>query len=109
MPVYSGVSKEKNILKTIKILLLMVQFHNAPSNFANLASGETGIRDHNLFQNNWKRQFSQNSSHNDAKKNRLQDFYDIFARVGDEMTKTGTADCMKCASRILVFRTRRAR
>ena len=28
-----------HILKTIKILLLMVQFHNAPSNFENLASG----------------------------------------------------------------------
>ena len=27
-----------NILKTTKILLLMVQFHNTPSNFANLAS-----------------------------------------------------------------------
>ena len=31
-----------NILKTIKILHLMVQFHNAPSNFVNLASRETG-------------------------------------------------------------------
>ena len=32
-----------NILKTIKILFLLVPFHNAPSNFANLASWETGI------------------------------------------------------------------
>ena len=59
----------------------MVQFHNAPSNFANLASGETGIgyQTHNLFQNNRKRNlFSQNWSDNDAKKNRLQDFYDVF-------------------------------
>ena len=32
-----------NILKTIKILLLMVQFHNTPTHFAKLASGETGI------------------------------------------------------------------
>ena len=39
MPVYSGVSKQQIFLKTIKILLLMVQFHNAPSNFVNLASG----------------------------------------------------------------------
>ena len=34
---------------------------------------------HNLVQNNWKRNlFSQNCSDNDAKKNRLQDFYDAF-------------------------------
>ena len=34
---------------------------------------------HNLFQNNWKRNlFSQNWSGNDAKKNRLQEFYNIF-------------------------------
>ena len=32
-----------NILKIIKILFLMVLFHNAPSNFTNLASGKTGI------------------------------------------------------------------
>ena len=36
------------------------------------------IRAHSLFQNNGKRNFSQNWSDNDAKKNRLQDFYDIF-------------------------------
>ena len=37
------------------------------------------IRAHNLFQNNGKRNlFSQNWSDKDAKKNRLQDFYDIF-------------------------------
>ena len=60
------------------------------------------IRVHNLFQNNWKRNsFSQNSSDDDAKRNRLQDFlYFLFARVGDKMTKTGTADRMKCASKI---------
>ena len=87
------------------------------------------ISAHNLFQNNGKRNlFSQNWSDNDAKnkkkkkkkkkkknnrkqkkkkkkkrkeKKRLQDFYDIvFARVGDKMTKTGTADLMKCASKI---------
>ena len=39
MPVYSGVNKQQ----TIKIFLVMEQFHNAPSNFANLASGETDI------------------------------------------------------------------
>ena len=35
----------------------MVQFHNAPLNFANLPSGEEAlaIRAHNLFQNNEKR------------------------------------------------------
>ena len=32
-----------NILKTIKMILLMLQFHNAPSNFANFATGEAGI------------------------------------------------------------------
>ena len=37
------------------------------------------IRAHNLFQTNGKRNlFSQNWSDNDAKKKRLQDFYDIF-------------------------------
>ena len=37
----------------------------AASNFANLASGETGIRAHNLIQNKWKRNlFSQNWSYN---------------------------------------------
>ena len=37
------------------------------------------IRAHNLFQNNGNLFFfSQNRSDNDAKKNRLQDFYDIF-------------------------------
>ena len=44
---------------------------------------------------------SQNWCDNDAKKKMLQDFYDfLFARVGDKMTKTGTADLMKCASKI---------
>ena len=32
-----------NILKTIRILLLVVQYHNAPSNFANSALGETAM------------------------------------------------------------------
>ena len=37
------------------------------------------IRARNLFQNNGKQYlFSQNWSDNDAKKNRLQDFYDMF-------------------------------
>ena len=37
------------------------------------------IRAHHLFQNKWKRNlFSQNKVDNDAKKNGLQDFYDIF-------------------------------
>ena len=69
------------MLKPIKILLLMVQFHTAPSYFANLASGRQAlaIRAHNLFQNNGgKKLFSQNWSDNDVKKNKLQDFYDIF-------------------------------
>ena len=58
------------------------------------------IRSPNLFQNNSKRNlFSQNWSDNDAKKDRLQDFYDIFICTckRDKMTKTGTADHMKCA------------
>ena len=82
----------------------MILFHNAPSNFANLSRGRQvlAIRAHNLFQNNGKRNlFSLNWSDNDSKKNRMHDFYDIvFARVGDKMTKTGTADLMKCASKI---------
>ena len=52
----------------------MVQFHNALSNFANLASWETIVG----YQSPPWNLFSQNQSHNDAKKNRLQDFYDIF-------------------------------
>ena len=37
------------------------------------------IKTHNLFQNNGKRNlFPQNWSDNDARKNRLHDFYDIF-------------------------------
>ena len=37
------------------------------------------IRAHNLLQNNGNANlFSQNWSENDAKKNRLQDFYDMF-------------------------------
>ena len=37
------------------------------------------ITAHDLFQNNEKRNlFAQNWSDNDAKKNKLQDFYDIF-------------------------------
>ena len=37
------------------------------------------IRAHNLFQNNGKRNlFSQNWSNNNAKKNKLQDFYNTF-------------------------------
>ena len=34
--------------------------------------------------------------------------YFLFARVGDKMTKTGTADLMKCASKS-IFRTCRVR
>ena len=71
----------KTILKNIKILLLIAQFHNAPSNFANLASGRRALAAgaHNLFRNNGKKStFSQNLSDNDAKKNRLQDLYDVF-------------------------------
>ena len=30
-------------MKNLNILLFMAQFHNAPSDFANLALGETGI------------------------------------------------------------------
>ena len=60
----------------------MVQFHNAPWNFANLVSGETGIgyESPQPVSESWESnlQFSQNWSDNDAKKNRLQDFYDIF-------------------------------
>ena len=62
-----------NILKTIKFLLLMVQFHNAPSNLRTWPRGRQAlaIRAHNLFQNNGKRNFFlQNWSDNDAKNNR---------------------------------------
>ena len=74
----------------------------APPDFAKWPQGRQAlaIRAHNMFQNNWKRNLlSQNWSDNDAKKNRLQDFYGVFflsARVGDRMTKTGTADRIKC-------------
>ena len=49
-PAYSGVSN-KYFLKTIKILLLMVQCYNAPPNFAKLASGRQAlaIGAHHLF------------------------------------------------------------
>ena len=59
----------------------MVQFHNAPSNFANLASGEDGhwlSEPTTCFKIMGKEFFLQNWSNNNAKKNRLQDFYDIF-------------------------------
>ena len=77
MYVYSGVSKQKIFRKKIKFLLLIAKFHNAPSNFANLASGRRALAAgaHNLFR---KSTFSQNWSDNDAKKNRLQDLYDVF-------------------------------
>ena len=73
-----------NILKTTRIFLLMAQFYNVPSNFANLASG--GDRrwllepTTCLVQNNGKGDlFSENWSHMMMpKKNTLQDFYDIF-------------------------------
>ena len=71
-----------NILKTIKHFLLMVQFHNAPSNFVNLTSRETGIgyQSPQPVSEQWEKKFvfQQNWSDNDAKKNRLQDFYNIF-------------------------------
>ena len=70
-----------NILKIIKILLLMVQFHNAPSNFAKVASWETGIGYQSpqpVSELMEKKIVSQNWYGNDAKKNRLQDFYDTF-------------------------------
>ena len=87
----------------------MIQFHNAPTNFANLASGEIGIGYQSLqpVSNNGKRNlFSLNWSDNDAKKNRLQDFYDIFlfARVGDKMTKNWYNPLQKSN-----FRTRQVR
>ena len=45
------------------------------------------IRAHNLFQNNGKRKlFSQNWSENDAKRNRQQDFYDIFNLHTDQIS-----------------------
>ena len=56
-----------------------------------------------MVQNSGKRTlFPQNWSDNDVKKYRLHDFYDIFgfACVRDKMTKTGTTDFMKCASKI---------
>ena len=53
------------------------------------------IGTHNLVQNNGKSNlFSQNWSKNNAKKNRRQDFYDIFKL--HVMPKTGTADLTKC-------------
>ena len=61
------------------------------------------VRACNLFQNDGERNlFSQNWADNDAKKKSLQDLYNIFlfARVGEKVTKNGTADLMKCASKI---------
>ena len=60
------------------------------------------LRAHNLFQNNWKGNlFSQNWSDNDAKKIGYKiSTIILFAPVGDKMTKIGTADPMKCASKI---------
>ena len=59
------------------------------------------IRAHNLFQNNGKRNlFSQNWSDNDAKKNRLQDFYDIIYLHMQETGWPKLVDLMKCASKI---------
>ena len=60
------------------------------------------IRAHNLFQNDGKRNlFSQNWSSNDARKKGYKiSMILLFARIGDKMTETGTADLMKCASKI---------
>ena len=91
------------ILKTFKILLLLVQFHNAPSKFCKLGLG--GDR-------HWLSEpticfrimgkeicFHKIGPIMMPKKTRLHDFYDVFffACVGDKMT-----DHMKCAS---IFRT----
>ena len=56
MSILEKASKKKN-LKNIKILLLIAQFNNAPSNFANLASGRRALAAgaHNLFRNNRKK------------------------------------------------------
>ena len=45
-----------NILKTVKILLLMVQFHNGTLKFCKLGLGgdRLGYQSPQLFQNNWK-------------------------------------------------------
>ena len=80
----------------------MARFHNAPSDFANLASGETGIG----YRSPQKRKefFFQNWSDNHAKKNRLQDLYFLFACGKGKIPKTGIADASK-----IYFRTRRMR
>ena len=70
-----------NFLKTYKILLLMAQFFNATSNFANLAM--RGDRHWLSEPTIWLRKmgkevFSENWSDNDVNMNRLQDFYNIF-------------------------------
>ena len=57
----------------------MAQFYDASSNFADLGRQVLAIGAHNLIQNNGKRNlFSPNWSDNNAKKNRLQDFYTTF-------------------------------
>ena len=56
----------------------MVQFYNTPSNFANMATGETGIgyQSPQPVSEKWEKKFVFTKL--DAKKDRLQDFYDIF-------------------------------
>ena len=85
----------------------MVQFHNAPSNFVNLACGVGGDR-HRLseptkyfrimgikicFHKIGPIMMSKRIGYT------ISTIF-LFARVGDKMTKPGTGDVMKCASKI---------
>ena len=59
------------------------------------------IRAHSLFQNNGKRNHRLGPIMMPKKKKPTRFLrYFLFARVGDKMTKTGTADLMKCAPKI---------
>ena len=80
MPVYSGISKEKYFEN--KIFLSVVQFQYGTLRFC-----ELGLRGDGHWLSEPTTCFriigkeicvSQNRSDNDAKKNRLQDFYNIF-------------------------------
>ena len=78
----------------------MAQFHNALSNFANLASGRQAlaIGAHNLFQNNGTKKLILKKIGPIMMTKRIG--YKIstiflFARVRDKMTKTSIADLIK--------------
>ena len=59
-----------------------------------------GIRAHNLFQHNGKRNYKTGPIMMPKRIGYKICSFFLSARVGDKMTKTGTADLMKCASKI---------